>query len=170
MATDLENAVEALYGEMGTLSGRMAEIKKTINSLSALMGKPQPFSDVELSNVSGSLSIAADQFFGKGLATAVKEFLKMRGRAVPAKEIYEALKAGGYDFGETKAENIQYRNLTISLSKNTNDFVYVKSSDAYGLWEFYPEKKRERKGQKGEPNKAVIAIDDSKKTDIDLNK
>ena len=68
----------------------------------------------------------------------------MRGRACTAKEIFDALKTGGFDFPKGKAENIQFRNVTISLSKNTNDFVYVKSSNAYGLWEFYPEKKKEK--------------------------
>lgn len=144
MSMELEKAVDSLYSEMENLNKRISEIKKNINSLSALMGKDQPFNDSELSSINNSTNIRADQFFGKGLATAVKEYLKKRGQAVPAKEIYEALKSGGFEFTGSKAENIQIRNLTISLSKNANDFVYIKSNNSYGLWEFYPGKKREK--------------------------
>jgi hypothetical protein len=148
MSIDLTNAVDSLYAELENLNKRVSEVKKNINSLSALMGKEQPFADSELSSIGNSTNIRPDQFFGKGLATAVKEYLKMRNQAVPAKEIYEALKSGGFEFTGSKAENIQIRNLTISLSKNSNDFVYVKSSNAYGLWEFYPDKKREKEKKK----------------------
>ncbi|MCX6174744.1 MAG: hypothetical protein NTZ27_08355 [Ignavibacteriales bacterium] len=153
MSADLTSAIESLYAELETLTKRANEIKKNINSLSALMGKEQPFTDSEFSSIGNSANIRPDQFFGKGLATAVKEYLKMRGQAVTAKEIYDALKTGGFEFTGNKNEAIQYRNLAISLGKNSSDFVYVKSSNAYGLWEFYPDKKREKR-------KADVLIDE----------
>jgi hypothetical protein len=158
MSKDLEKAVESLYSEMDGLHLRLAEIKKTINSLSALMGKNQPFADVDYSSISGNTSIRPDQFFGKGLATSVKEFLKIKGRAVTAQEIYDSLKSGGFEFPKEWKEKFQMRNLTISLSKNSNDFVYVKSSNAYGLWEFYPEKKREKGKQQKNEEKMDVEI------------
>ena len=157
MSNDLSKAVEALNNELSKLFEREVEIKKTINNLSAMMGKPQPFSDVELSRVQNSMSIRPDQFFGKPLAGAVKEYLKMRGQACTPQEINDGLIAGGFEFPKDWTEKYQLRNLSISLSKNSKEFVYVKSSNAYGLWEFYPDKKRERqKAQKG--NAEVIEV------------
>lgn len=148
MSTDIQAAIESLYSEMNSLNIRMTEIKRSINSLSNLIGKPAPFNDTEFSSIAITSNMRPDQFFGKGLATAVKEYLKMKGRALTVQEIYEGLKSGGFEFTGSKEEKIQMRNLAISLSKNSNDFVYVKSSNAYGLWEFYPEKKREREKKK----------------------
>ncbi|OGU30039.1 MAG: hypothetical protein A2057_13395 [Ignavibacteria bacterium GWA2_35_9] len=148
MSTDIKSAIESLYSEMGTINNRLNEIKKSINALSVLIGEEAPFSNAEISSIGYTTNIRPDQFFGKGLATAVKEYLKIRGRASTVQEIYEALKTGGYEFTGSRAENILQRNLAISLSKNSNDFVYVKSSNSYGLWEFYPEKQREKKKPK----------------------
>lgn len=98
-----------------------------------------------------SQSIKPDQFFRKGLATSVKEYLKMKNGAATAKEIFDALKSGGYEFDPKLSENIQFRGLTISLGKNTNDFVFIKSNNSYGLAEFYPDKKNNR-GRKKSSN------------------
>ena len=70
----------------------------------------------------------------------------MKGRAATAEEIYTTLKQGGYEF--TGDDKYQLRGVSISLGKSRNDFVYVKSSNAFGLWEFYPEKMKERERQK----------------------
>lgn len=148
MSDQIRSAIDSLYSEMEILNKRMAEIKKSINNLSVINGEEPPFKDLEFTTVVGTNSIRPDQYFGKGLATAVKEYLKARGRAATVQEIYDALRSGGFEFTGTKGEKIQMRNLAISLSKNSTDFVYVKSSNAYGLWEFYPEKKREREKKK----------------------
>jgi hypothetical protein len=156
MSAELKKAVESLYAELDKINERAAELKKNINSLSALIGSPQPFSDVELSSSGNVVSVHPDQFFGKGLATAVREYLKMRGRAATPQEILTVLVAGGFEFEGGSDEKFRLRNLSISLSKNRKDFCYVKSSNAYGLWEFYPDKKRERaKNQKEETDETT---------------
>ncbi|MGA9115595.1 MAG: hypothetical protein WB626_02360 [Bacteroidota bacterium] len=144
MSVELTKAIEALQGELVAIMQRGLEIKKTINQLSALNGEDPPFSDVEFNTVTGSVNIRPDQFFGKPFNTAVKEFLRMKGRAATAEEIYKALSQGGYEFSGD--EKYQLRGVAISLGKSRNDFVYVKSSNAFGLWDFYPglRKKRER--------------------------
>jgi len=140
--------MESLYAELKLVDGRSIEIKKMINNLSTMLDKQPPFKNIEASMALGNQSIRPDQFFGKGLSTAVKEYLKMRDQACTAQEIYDSLRAGGFEFPKDWTDKYQMRNLTISLSKNSSDFVYVKSSNSYGLWEFYPEKQRERKKQK----------------------
>lgn len=163
MSIELEKAIESLYGELENINKRAIEIKKNVNSLSALMQKTQPFTDAEMATGSSGVSVYPDQFFGKGLATAVKEYLKMRGRASTPQEILDALVAGGFEFVGGSDEKYRLRNLSISLSKNRNDFCYVKTSNAYGLWEFYPDKKRERtKNQKEETEETVEPKEDLK--------
>jgi hypothetical protein len=168
MSEDLNNAVESLYAELDRVNKKAIEIKKSINSLSTLLDKPQPFTEVELASSSmGHSNIYPDQFFGKGIATAVKEYLKMRGRASTAQEIFDALISGGFEFPEEWGEKFKLRNLAISIRKNSKDFCYVKSSNAFGLWEFYPDKKRERiKNQKDEieeiPEEAIELPEESK--------
>ena len=144
MPNELSDALEPLYGELKSVELRSIELKKMINSVSAMLGKPLPFPNIESTSPLTVRSIRPDQFFGKALATAAKEYLKIRNQSCTAQEIFDGLKAGGFEFPKDWGEKFQLRNLTISLSKNRNDFVYVKSSNTYGLWEFYPEKKRER--------------------------
>jgi hypothetical protein len=170
MSKELNAAVESLMVELERANLKVIEIKKTINGIRTMMGEPLQFSDQEtVSAISGNVSIRPDQFFGKGLATAVKEYLKMRGQAVNAQEILDALKAGGFEFPSEWREKYMLRNLTISMSKNRNDFVYVKSSNAYGLWEFYPEKKKEREKTLKADSKAIpdlpITPEDEEKQD-----
>jgi hypothetical protein len=153
MSTDIEKAIESLYSELETLNNRSKLIKTNINNLSALIGNTPPFNDTELSVPINTQSVRPDQFFRKGLATAVKEYLKMKGSATPAKDIFETLKSGGFEFDPASSEAIQFRGLTISLGKNTNDFVYIKSNNSYGLAEFYPDKKAP-KGKKKNSSEA----------------
>jgi hypothetical protein len=160
MSADLNQAISSLYAELGSVEARSLEIKKMINNLSAMLGESLPFSNVETTVGFGNQSIKPDQFFGKGLSTAVKEYLKMKNQACTAQEIFDALRAGGFEFSKDWGEKFQLRNLTISLSKNRNDFVFVKSSNAYGLWEFYPDKKRERQKIKGQ-NGSDVPIDEN---------
>ncbi|MFZ1976340.1 MAG: hypothetical protein WAV76_00130 [Bacteroidota bacterium] len=145
MSEDLSGGVESLYAELDKSNKRAIYIKKSINSLCALMDKPQPFAEVDLaSSPSGHFNIYPDQFLGKGIATATKEYLKMRGPASTLQEIYDTLVSGGFEFPEEWGDKFKLRNLSISIRKNSKDFCYVKSSNSYGLWEFYPDKKRER--------------------------
>ena len=165
MSNDIEKAIDSLYSELESLNNRIAIIKTNINNLSALLNKELPFKETDLTTPISSQSIRPDQFFRKGLATSVKEFLKMKNGAATAKEIFEALKAGGYEFDPKLTEPIQFRGLTISLGKNTNDFVFIKSNNSYGLVEFYPEKKsRKRKsGSNDEDETKSIENEESNK-------
>lgn len=170
MSTDLSQAQESLFSELNVVEARSTELKKMINNLSAMLDKPLPFPNIETTAPFGSQAIKPDQFFGKGLATAVKEYLKIRNQSCTSQEIFDGLKMGGFEFPKEWGEKFQLRNLTISISKNRNDFVYVRGSNSYGLWEFYPEKKRERKNQKIEPEKIDLGAELAKMKDIDSTK
>ena len=150
MAQEFIKTIEPMVEEVNSLLRKASEIKTIINQYCAINGEPPIYTDVEFTAVGNSTSILPDQFFGKGLSTAVKEYLKGKGRAATAQEIYDVLKKGGFEFPESWKEKEQLKNLAISLSKNRYDFVLVPGleGNAYGLWEFYPEKKRMKEKKK----------------------
>ena len=91
------------------------------------------------------------------LTTAVREVLKLYGRAVSPQDIIEQLEKGGFDFPSNWKDRKDYpRLLAISIGKNRRDFVPVPTGDGtiYGLWEFYPEKKREKERKKNNNTQA----------------
>lgn len=147
MSQEFNSAIDALELKLVEAQEQVSNIKKAINQLLVLSGNSSRYDDVDISFGQGKRSIRPDQYFGRSLATVVKEYLKMIGHAVSAREIFEDLKKGGYSF-EGKDETDQYRGLTISLAKNTLAFIKVGANgDTYGLREFYPDlkdKKREK--------------------------
>ena len=146
MSEYLQKAIEELEKKLQGQLDEVAETKKAINLLCRQMGEPPKFADVLPEKVSGSLSVRTDQFFRKPLATAVREYLQIRGSAAKVDEIYEALKRGGFEF-VGKDEGVRKRGLTISLGKSRQLFAYVKASDSFGLWEFYGGRPKEKNGE-----------------------
>lgn len=153
MAEEYKPAIAKLYDELKEVSAKVVDIKKAINMLSALSGEPEPFTDISSPTISGKMTIRADQFFGKSFASSAKEYLRIKGQAATAEEILKALEEGGFEFPTNWKTNLRLKNTAISLGKNSNDFVYVKSSNSYGLWEFYPDKVKEKKKGNIEENK-----------------
>jgi hypothetical protein len=68
---------------------------------------------------------------------AAKRFIKKRGRACTLDEIVSGICAGG-------CQDVKEEELGKSLSRSTLEVAKV-GEDLYGLVEFYPEVKRERK-------------------------
>lgn len=143
----IEKAVEELERKLEKISGEALNVKKAINQLLILNGQTARYLDTDAGITTGKMNIAPDQFFGKGLAPAVREFLKMKGRAASLNEIYDALIVGGFEF--SGSPKFHKRNLAISLNKNTLVFVHIEASDSYGLREFYPDLPKEKKARRG---------------------
>ncbi len=159
--------VKALTKELEEILRRAAEIKKFINDTYVYRGASPLYTDVDYVPAGGTLNLAHDQYFGKGLATAGKEFLQAKGRAAPSDEIFEAFNKGGFEWPTNWKERDRLKNLAISLSKNRYDFVIVRTSkgQAYGLYEFYPEKMKERERKKqGKSNETESANNGSPAT------
>lgn len=121
---------------------QVLKTKRTINSLCEQENQPPLYHDGEMSSSSIS-SIRSDQFYGRPLATVMREYLKMRRAAdqgaASVKEVYEALQSGGYKFGGKNPENSK-RGLQISLAKN--QVFHRIPSGAWGLSEWYPSAKQ----------------------------
>jgi hypothetical protein len=154
MAEGINKAIEELEKKLEGIMRQASDIKKAINQLLALDDQPIRYEDTDV-QVKGKVSIAPVPFFGKPLATAVRDFLNLRGQAVPLTEIHKALKQGGFQF--TENEKFQLRGLSISLSKNSQTFVFIKSSNAYGLREWYPDLK-----EKGDQKKKLKEAEEPK--------
>lgn len=152
MSSEYKPAINKLYVELEELEKKAIDIKKTINMLSILSGEEEPFRDVEPATISGRANLRNDQFFGKSFASAAKEYLRLKGQACTAEDILRGLEDGGFEFPKNWKPNLRLKNTAISLGKNSNDFVYVKTSNSYGLWEFYPEKIKEKEKKKNSNN------------------
>ncbi len=134
MPDELAPAVAALQIKLGEQQKAVSETKKTINMLLKMMGQDPAYRDDE-DEPSGI--IRADQYYGKGLATAAQEYLTMRKQACQPEEILRGLLAGGFDFdviGWKEADRV--RSLSMSLAKNVAKFHRLKNG-SFGLKSWY---------------------------------
>ncbi|MBC7835985.1 MAG: hypothetical protein H7Y88_12930 [Phycisphaerales bacterium] len=157
MSQDFSSAIAALNVQLAKQEREVRETKRLINKLSAMDSAPLPHPNAELDTDEGGTlgALRRDQFYGVPLATAIRDYLKMRrsSGAGPAtvNDIYGALLQGGFKF-DTKNEANAKRGLYISLAKNAAVFHKLPggSSDAaavFGLTEWYPNAKAEEKAR-----------------------
>lgn len=161
MATEFDAALQALERKLNDSEQTARGLRVAINALLELKGEKPRFppdgggsgggglaatDDGGSTGAAGALTaIKGDSFFGKKLSTAMREFLTMvrakgGGPATP-REIFEALRRGGYKF-ETKSDEIALVNIRAMLRKNTPTFVKV--GNGYGLTAWYPDMKKPR--------------------------
>ncbi len=148
-------------------------LKKLINHLCAFANIPTLYAETELQANGGALSVKRNSLFGRPLTTCVREYLLMRHQAnqspSPASldEIFDALKAGGYDLaGTTSNVDDQKRGVAISLGKNSTTFVRLPTGD-WALLEWYPNYKEKKKkaAENGEKSSREEEATDEKQTE-----
>jgi len=139
MADELGPAVTALQRKLDEQLQAVADTKRTINMLLKMSGQEPLYTDTENEH---SGTVRADQFYGRGLATAAAEYLHMRKQACQPDEITRGLASGGFDFDLLGwKEDDRLRNLAISLAKNTGTsgkFHRLKNG-SFGLRSWYDE-------------------------------
>lgn len=142
-------AIRRLQQDITSKESEILGLKKTVNTLCGYAKMPTIYSNLDVSSGADISTLRRDQFFGIALATAVKDYLNMRGDpksggmgAATVNEIFGALKEGGYGF-DAKSEDNAKRGLRISLSKNVTAFRKVPGSGegAFGLAAWYPASK-----------------------------
>lgn len=143
---DFAPAIQRMVQEVQRLESEANELKRTVNKLCAFAKLPPIYANTEDSQSAKTGAIRRDQFFGVALASAVREYLQMRGDpkaggqgAATVNEIFSALKEGGYNFDTKNDENAK-RGLRISLAKNVAAFTKVPGAGegAFGLTDWYP--------------------------------
>lgn len=157
MEESFNRTIEPLQEQLKETLQKEAELKKLINQICVFYKQPPLYPDGEMPVFEGAIVFRKDQFYGKPFATAVKELLKMRGRAISAQDILDGLTKGGYDFPEKWKEN-RLKNLAITLSKNSKDFVQIDTDgdSIYGLWEFYPQIQKKKDKKKNNNNNSEL--------------
>jgi hypothetical protein len=127
-------AINRMVADIDQKEAEITVMKRTVNTLCGYANLPPRYTNIEdPSSGAGSFRINPGKFHKKPLATAVGEFLKMRGD--PSKggmgpatidEIYAALLEGGFKF-DAKNDGTAKRSLAISLAKNTATFERLRS-------------------------------------------
>lgn len=154
-ADEFGPAIRRLQKDIAEKEAEISGLKKTVNTLCGYSGQPPIYQETERS--ADTSQMRRDQFYGVPLASAVKEYLRMRGDpkqggngAATVNEIFAALKAGGFHF-DTKIDDNAKRNLRISLSKNVTAFHRLPGDGdgAYGLTDWYPAAKVARPANGG---------------------
>jgi hypothetical protein len=145
---DLNPAIAVLENRLAEHERKVSELRNAINLLYQEAGQQQKYSEAAAGGSGGSghmhTQIKRDSFYGKKQMTAVREYLDMRraqgnGPATP-REIYDALKAGGYSFA-TKSDHIALVTLRALLRKATTVFHKLPGTGTYGLSAWYPNAK-----------------------------
>lgn len=151
MSTEFDPAIAKLQEQLQEQEQKVIHLKQMINQLCEFAGKPALYTEAEFEHSASRTgpTIQSDEFYGQPLASSVRKILEKRRAAnlgpATVREIYEALKEGGYNF-ETKNEANAMRGLRVSLSKNTALF-HKLPNNKIGLVDWYPAvKRRSRRG------------------------
>lgn len=143
MSTEFLATIESLKKVLSGYEQKVIETKTTINNLSALSGLEPPFPNVGQAAQASITAIKGDTFYGKTVIVAAREYLDMRKASnlgpAPVKEIFEALKRGGFIFGSKSEGNSQIV-LRNALSKASAVFHKLPTGE-YGLAKWYDLKK-----------------------------
>src|ERR1051326_381811 len=159
MSDNIKKTIEDMQVELRKHEEQVVTTKKLINQLCVYAKMEQMYPDSELQASTGSLIVQRNSFFGRPLTGCLRDYLEMRKRSnlgpAPLNDIFEALKAGGYDLQtiSAKGEADQKRGVAISLGKNTVTFIRLPTDD-WGLLEWYPSIKEKKKKGAGENGNA----------------
>lgn len=157
-------AVKKLEEELVLAEQRVVEIKRAINVLYDVHNEAPPYDITQPGDAqTRSGSVRSDQFFGKPFSTSVKEVLRMRGEALTAEAIHEALKAGGYEFNGEPTTWL--RTVAINIAKNRKDFCPVPGKK-YGLYEWYPTKQSEKERKREAPTGSTPNTDNESDSSV----
>jgi hypothetical protein len=149
--------VDKFRAKLAGLEAQCKKIKVAINGIYELEGEtiPYPEVDSEAENAASPQTIRPDQFFGRPLATVVREILNSRSErqlgAISLEDLFAVMLQGGFQF-EGKDEATKRRALAITVGKNPA-FVRLPNSGHIGLADWYPSAKRgKRNGDEEKPD------------------
>jgi hypothetical protein len=145
-------AIAMLERGMEEAEEKLRSLRAAVNTICVQAGRPPRYTVDQLAAASGNriTQIKDDTFYGKKQTTAMREYLEMRkaqnqGPATP-REIYESLKAGGYQFGASEEASLVGMR---ALLRTQPDVFHKLPQGTYGLISWYPDAKRQREESKG---------------------
>src|SRR6185503_1569651 len=132
-----QKVLAGIQTRIETLLEEVSKLKKTANMVADLAGQSPLYADVEEDSKAVGPT-RADAYYGKPLATAVREYLEFRRKAVPAENILKGLEQGGFDFEALGwSPTTRLRALAMSMAKNTAVFHRLPNN-TWGLLAWYP--------------------------------
>jgi hypothetical protein len=146
----IRKTVETFVAKAEQLERDLLDTKRTVNMLLKQLGDPPRYNLETKSDETAAVhgSWRTDEFYGQPLASVVKRILLARKAAglgaASINDIFEAMKAGGFQFGSQDDVNAKTV-LRQSLRKNTAVFHRLPSNGNYGLKEWYPNVKEKPK-------------------------
>jgi hypothetical protein len=154
--------IDKILVKLEPILAQADKFKAQINGLCELDGDPLMFPDVGDARSATTASSKlfplqrSDQFFGRPMATVVKEVLQWRGKsglgATSIDDLYSTMEAGGFEFQGADEAN-RKRTFASTLGRNPA-FRRVPSSGHYGLTEWYPAA-RDKKPKNGDDAEAT---------------
>jgi hypothetical protein len=170
-ASAFQPAIEALEKDYADLERQANGLLQSINLLRQKAGlppRPGGWNPVGAASGNaaagpGTVKLHSDNFTGKKLGSAAREYLEMRkqsGGDAPAtsREIFDALKEGGFVSG-AKDDATALVVLRTMLRKNTTMFVKLQNGK-YGLRSWYPNLKVAKEASADMADDAVEAEDE----------
>lgn len=157
MQEKLEAAIEVLKERLAEQERKIGDTKRLINELCQEAGIAPLYPDADHGSQSVGGSITGDTFYGDpSVTTAARRFLEMRkaARQGPAstREIYDALKAGNFQF-ETEDANNAMTNIRATMRKNSSIFHRLPDN-RWGLRGWYDRIKGSGEADKAERRSA----------------
>lgn len=161
MSDHIHKTIEDLVAKLATQEQAVRTTKQMVNQLLVMVGEDERYAIDDASSPQGLGSIRPDQFYGRPMATVVKEYLEMRRAAGKGastfSEIYDAMKLGGYQF-DTKTDEIAKSSLRSALIKNPA--FHRLPNGHYGLTAWYPKAKKDKPdAENGGANGATAPAD-----------
>jgi hypothetical protein len=162
MSDHILKTIETAKEEISKHQEAIIGAKRLINQLCVFAGLPQEYQDAELQATgAATVVIRRNAFFGRPLATCVREYLELR-KDKPVKEatldeIIGVLQEGGFDFTKISDDSNQYkRGLAITLAKNPQ-FHRLPNGD-WGLLSWYPNVKRSKEKSANDDSEDETAV------------
>jgi hypothetical protein len=168
MPNELDPAIAAFERKREEALANVMEHERTINSLCKEAGYPIRYTESAANHATKVTQISDDTFYGQKQTPAMRTYLDMRkaqglGPATP-REIYEAIKSGGYVF-EAKDAEVALVGMRALLRTQPNIFHKLPQG-TWGLTAWYPDAKKPKEELKPKKKKAAARKTAAKKLRI----
>jgi hypothetical protein len=158
MAHDLDPAIATLERRREEALQNVAELERTINMLCKEAGQPPRYAETTTSSGAKLIQISDDTFYGQKQTPAMRTYLEMR-RAqgvgpATVREIYEAIKSGGYVF---EAKEVETALVGMRALLRTQPQVFHRlPQGTWGLTAWYPDAKKPKEDEKPKKKTGLV--------------
>ena len=150
-----DNWLDQMVEEIRAKQAELDNQKRAANTFFRGKGEAEPFviEDPDAA-VGAALRIKADEYYGKGFATAAGNYMERRKTAVTHDEVLRALEQGGFDFDAAGWKDVSGRGRTVAMSLAKNTAIFHRLPNGmFGLRKWYGDAIDKKKSKKGDADK-----------------